>query len=352
MRLLVVLLLGMSFLAGCGARPGYSARTLVAEPGSLLVPAGASIAVLTVGQGPVDSQISSSPEAASERLIRVLKARGFAVRRITDGELETCTETYVLRLQVGFHEKDAGGAPGDEPRQVVTVELMEMRTRRVLGRTRMLLTFDGPSLDGPSAEDLVVRRTLGWLEIRGTLEPWRTDPPRSGGFFVETTNTTALFTRKTVKQDIPFYQARTDWERLSLQNYAFGLGFGFEGTPLEMTLAFFVHSSLTQDRTSGGGLQLGLEYELPSSRPVKTTIWGRGTAGLFNIEGNSGMLWRLTAGAGLSWSPWSFFRLYARAGLGGQWLDTVDLDVTWDRPRDLGLDSFVVQLDAGLSLNW
>ncbi|PKN46573.1 MAG: hypothetical protein CVU59_05700, partial [Deltaproteobacteria bacterium HGW-Deltaproteobacteria-17] len=334
--------------------------TLEAGPASLLLPAGASIAVLAEGTSAVGATAVGTtgdggwgaPEAASERLIRVLRARGFTVRRITAAELGTCGETYVLRLQAGFDERDVRGGDADEPRQVVTVELTETRTRRVLGRTRMLLTFEGPSIDGPSAEDLVVRRTLGWLEIRGTLEPWRPAPRRSGGFFMETTNTTALVTRKTVKQDIPYYRARTDWESLSLQSLAYGLAFGFEGTPLEMNLSFFVHDSLTQDKTSGGGLQLGLEWEFPSVRPVKTTIWGRGTAGLFNIEGNSGMMWRLTAGAGLSWSPWAFFRLYARAGLGGQWLDTVDLDVTWDRPRDLGLDSFVVQLDAGVSLNW
>ncbi|MBU1242971.1 hypothetical protein KKD52_07070 [Myxococcota bacterium] len=356
MRFIVMsLLLAWLSTVGCAEVPRYSAKTLHARPSGMTLPQGASIAVLATGDGATPVKGARNPGAVSERVIRVLRHRGYRVMRITEAALSTCDADYILRLHALDYEKalvQTYSLPTAR-KYAVTADVFDGRTRRHLGRTRFLLRHVGFTNDGPTAEDRAVSRTLSWLGQRGTLEPWRPELPRNGAFFMGTLNATALFTRKTVNEEIPYYRPGPDLGRISLQSLVFGVSFIFAPAPLELTLGCSVSGLLGSADVDGAGPYLGLEYTFASRRSLKTTFWVHGQAGLLSRgEVAGGHLLQAALGAGLSWSPWRVLRLYARAGLGAQSLGTEDLDVTWSRPRSVTYDSFIVVLDAGFSLNW
>ncbi|PKN46289.1 MAG: hypothetical protein CVU59_06525 [Deltaproteobacteria bacterium HGW-Deltaproteobacteria-17] len=356
MRFPIVSLMVMwLWAAGCAEVPRYSAKTLHARPSGMTLPQGASVAVLATGDGATPVTGVRNPGAVSERVIRVLRHRGYRVTRITEAALPTCDADYILRLHAFDYEKaqvQTYSLPTAR-KYAVTADVFDGRTRRHLGRTRFLLRHVGFTNDGPTAEDRAVSRTLSWLGQRGTLEPWRPELPRNGAFFMGTLNATALFTRRTVKEEIPYYRPGPDFDWISMQSFVFGVSFIYASVPLELTLGCSVSGMLGGGDVDGAGPFLGLEYTLASPRRLKTTIWAHGQAGLMSrAQVYGGGLLQAAAGAGLSWSPSRVVRLYARAGLGAQSLSTDDLDVTWGRPRAVTYDSIIVVLDAGFSLNW
>ena len=359
MRLFIaIILITWCAGAGCADVPVYTAETVHAKPAGLMLPAGASIAVLATGLGAKPAKGAPDPRAVSERLIRVLSHRGYRVTRITEAGLSSCDADYVLRLHSFDYDSFAsvpvpGYAAPSTKTYAVTVDVLGGRDRRHLGRARFLLRRAGSSNDGPTAEDRALWRTLSWLAQHGTLEPWRPEPPRNGAFFLETQNATALFSHKTVKEQIPYYRPGPDFDRISVQSLVFGVSFIYATVPLELTLGCGVSGLLGGHDVDGAGPHLGLEYTLFSPGKLKTTIWGHGQAALLSREQvHVGFLLQAAAGAGLSWSQSRVLRLFARAGLGYQSLGTHDLDVIWGRPRAVVYDSVVLVLEAGFSLNW
>jgi hypothetical protein len=331
-------------VAGCGDRMAYSARVLHADPGARAIPPGASVAVIVEGTNPGDIP---DPESAGERLIRVLAGRGHPVRRAGVDELETCGEDRALVLA----SEPEGPRKGAEV-YTVHARVLECRSQKELARLRFRLEPEGRSIAGPGPSDLVVGRTLSWLAVPGPHEPERVVLPRYGGLFFQSGNAFALYTKKKIQQDIPYYRPKTDWDVLSVQSYAFGLDSTFLDTRLEYSYGIEILDQLGGPDGAGFGLFLGLEYVLGPRAPWNFTVWGQGTAAIFSHTGESGTLLRATAGGGLHWTPLEWLRLHVRAGLGGQWIDTADVDVTWDRPREIRLDSLVVVLTAGVSLSW
>lgn len=178
------------------------------------------------------------------------------------------------------------------------------------------------------------------------------EPPRTGGFFLQTSNAFALVTSKKVREEIPYYRPKTEWDVLSLQAHTFGVGQGVFGTRFEYAFGFTILDQVGAPDAAGIGLFLGMEWGFEPWGPWHLTAWGHGFAALFNHSGESGDMQQLAFGGGLHYTVLPWFRLFARAGLGGQWIDTSDVDVIWERPRELAVNSLIVVLTAGVVLDW
>jgi len=178
------------------------------------------------------------------------------------------------------------------------------------------------------------------------------EPPRTGGFFLQTSNAFALVTSKKVREEIPYYRPKTEWDVLSLQAHTFGVGQGVFGSRFEYAFGLTILDQVGEPNAAGVGLFLGMEWGFEPFGPWHLTAWGHGFAALFNHSGVSGDMQQLAFGGGLHYTVLHWFRLFARAGLGGQWIDTSDVDVIWDRPREVAVNSLIVVLTAGVVLDW
>ncbi len=203
-----------------------------------------------------------------------------------------------------------------------------------------------PTLEEPTAP------VPAFPGFSGAPEAAIPEPPRTGGFFLQTSNAFALITSKKVREEIPYYRPKTEWDVLSLQAHTFGVGQGVFGTRFEYAFGLTILDQVGEPDAAGIGLFLGMEWGFEPWGPWHLTVWGHGFAALFNHSGESGDMQQVAAGGGLHYTVQRWFRLFVRAGLGGQWIDTSDVDVIWARPRELAVNSLIVVLTAGVVLDW